>query len=216
MGSTERTFAGLLIVLVFALSYGGCGGGDSSRCVLTGQILREGELDSEGIQVFLPGTTYQALTDAEGRFRMSQMEPGTYTLVAKDVGYISIREGGVVLKPGEERQLSPKTLHRAASTGNVGSVEGVFTLKEMEDHSGVLVALDSNAFSTLTDEYGKFILPDIPQGDHKLSASKPGFEGVDQIPVTVFTGEKTVLSPIELPKFEEGTSSLSGSIKGLV
>lgn len=214
MGTGTKAFLGL-IMFGLVLSVVGCDRGESARCALQGQILREGSLDSEGIQVFLPGTTYQALTDMDGRFRMALMEPGSYTLVAKDTGFVSIRESGITLKPGEELTLAPRTLHRAASTSDAGTVEGVFTLQGLEDHSGVLVALDNNAYSTLTDEYGRFVLPDIPQGDHKLSASKPGFEGVDQIPVTIFMGEKTILSPIELVRYEEA-SPLTGSFKGLV
>jgi hypothetical protein len=51
---------------------------------ITGQVTStdKGVTDFLGIQVFVPGTGYLALTDASGRFEISGVPPGTFTLAA--------------------------------------------------------------------------------------------------------------------------------------
>jgi outer membrane receptor protein involved in Fe transport len=52
-----------------------------------------------GVSVSLLGTEIETTTDAEGRFAMEGLEPGTYTLEARRPGFVIEQRPGVVLAP---------------------------------------------------------------------------------------------------------------------
>lgn len=54
-----------------------------------------------GVNVALEGTTRGAATDAGGAFRIEDVEPGPYTIIATAIGYGSARRE-IVLAPGED------------------------------------------------------------------------------------------------------------------
>ncbi len=66
--------------------------------------LETGE-DPSGIDVYVPGSTYVAKTDAQGLFLLGFMPPGTYTLRADKVGYGSLEWAQVTVKRGETTHI---------------------------------------------------------------------------------------------------------------
>jgi TonB-dependent SusC/RagA subfamily outer membrane receptor len=57
-----------------------------------------------GIVVFLDRTSWSATTDADGRYRLTEVTPGTYTLVARRIGYARFRRE-VIVQPEQELRM---------------------------------------------------------------------------------------------------------------
>lgn len=56
--------------------------------------------------VTLVGTKYGAASDEAGDFALSQVPPGTYTLLVRALGYLDWSKAGMILPPGGELRLS--------------------------------------------------------------------------------------------------------------
>jgi TonB-linked SusC/RagA family outer membrane protein len=82
------------------------------------------------VQVYLQGTSHGALTGQGGRFTLSDVEPGSYTVVAQRIGYQESRSD-VNLAPGAtvtvNLTLAPAVLalQEVVATGLIDPVEGV-------------------------------------------------------------------------------------------
>jgi TonB-linked SusC/RagA family outer membrane protein len=66
-----------------------------------------------GAQVFLQNTRFGQVTDANGRFSMTGVLPGNYTLVAQFLGYAEMRQPNVRVSPGQSINV-PLSLETAA------------------------------------------------------------------------------------------------------
>jgi hypothetical protein len=82
--------------------------------------------------------------------------------------------------------------------GGVGIIEGRAVLSdqvglENADHSGIRVSVEFYGISTTTDKDGNFILRDVPSGIVSVTASKEGYDTVEE-PVEVPSNGKVTLS----------------------
>lgn len=59
-----------------------------------------------GVNVLLQGTTLGAATESDGRYRISQITPGTYTVIARYLGYEEVEIEGVEIIAGETTDLN--------------------------------------------------------------------------------------------------------------
>ena len=66
---------------------------------VTGQPL-------EGVQVFLQGTGYGTLTNANGRYFLISVPPGTYTVAARRIGYATAERSNVVVQIDVTRDVN--------------------------------------------------------------------------------------------------------------
>src|SRR5262245_54570177 len=56
--------------------------------------------------VVLRGTSYRSVTDANGRFRVQAVTPGTYSLEVKRIGYVVLVRNEIVVAAGQTVTLS--------------------------------------------------------------------------------------------------------------
>jgi TonB-linked SusC/RagA family outer membrane protein len=83
------------------------------------------------VQVYLEGTGRASITRADGSFTISDIPPGTYTLVAQSIGYQQLRQPDVAIAPGATVSLSLQlttnvlALQEIVATGLIDPVEGV-------------------------------------------------------------------------------------------
>ncbi|HEY9720654.1 MAG TPA: carboxypeptidase-like regulatory domain-containing protein, partial [Oscillatoriaceae cyanobacterium] len=63
-----------------------------------------------GVDVFVPGTSYQAQTDSAGHFTISQMPQGTFQLYATKTGVGQALVSGAVVKSGQNTTAPPIVL----------------------------------------------------------------------------------------------------------
>jgi N-acetylneuraminic acid mutarotase len=66
--------------------------------------------DMGGTHVYIPGTSFGAWTDSQGRFVMSGVPSGVYTVYFSRDGYITVVANDVVVWPGQNRVLPTQTL----------------------------------------------------------------------------------------------------------
>ena len=87
------------------------GGGPGSG--IHGQVLDvRRQTPLEGVQVLLPGTAHQGVTDAQGRFHLMSVPPGTYALEARKPGFVVEQLEAFEVPPwGFRRDLSRAAAH---------------------------------------------------------------------------------------------------------
>jgi len=89
-----------------------------------------------GANIFVEGTTTGAASDVEGNFRIPNMQPGSYTVIASMIGYAKLNIQGVVIKPGEVTKLEIQLGSEAFQTDEV-----VVTARMLEDNEASLLKL---------------------------------------------------------------------------
>ncbi len=83
------------------------------------------------VQVYLEGTSRNTLSSATGTFTLTDVPPGSYTLVAQRIGYQAARQANVTVAGGQATTvslvMSPSvlSLQEIVATGLVDPVEGV-------------------------------------------------------------------------------------------
>jgi TonB-linked SusC/RagA family outer membrane protein len=125
--SAVSALAGLLLLLVAAPV-------QAQNATITGQVTSatSGEPIS-GVQVYLEGTGYNAVTGENGRYTISNVQPGTYTLVASIIGFAEGRAANFQVEPGAEMTrdfaLASRSLRlqEVVVTGVSDPTEGVRT-----------------------------------------------------------------------------------------
>ena len=60
-------------------------------CNISGKVIdkKTGE-ELIGVTIIVEGTAFGAITDFEGKYRISGLKPGVYTLIATYVSYLSL------------------------------------------------------------------------------------------------------------------------------
>src|SRR5690606_41578235 len=76
--------------LAFASLLGGVEAQAQEPGRITGQVTTRSSAPLSSVQVFLVGTTQGALTNAQGRFTITNVAPGTYQEQAELIGYQTI------------------------------------------------------------------------------------------------------------------------------
>jgi hypothetical protein len=83
----------------------------------------DGIRDHTGIAVYVPGTSYQARTDAAGNFLMTFIPAGTWSLRFERDGFISVDLIAIEVKDGETSKLDPVTLKLSGGTTGFAVVQ---------------------------------------------------------------------------------------------
>ncbi len=106
-----------------------------------------------------------------GKYEISKVQPGTYTVVASKVGYYtSDPQPPVVLVRGETKSLDFVLQEQPADLGGKVEYDG-------NGLKGVTVKLSSPLFSaeTVTDEDGNYTFSQVPSGTYTMTFSKDSF-----------------------------------------
>jgi len=122
-----------------------------------------------GVTVHLAGESYLALSDSQGRFKLSGLPAGSFTLVAQREGYLPLSQS-ISFKAGEKVQ---KDLLLQAQTESVqGRLRG-----QLQDSGGQpLSEIDIETIPPTqrvkTNAQGRFELPGLEPGSYYLRARK--------------------------------------------
>ncbi|MBT8380383.1 MAG: carboxypeptidase-like regulatory domain-containing protein, partial [Ignavibacteria bacterium] len=87
-----------------------------------------------GANVFLEGTTIGAASDIEGNFRINNIPPATYTLIASMIGYSKVTVTELEIKLGEQKKLDLSLVSEAYETEEV-----VITARMILDNDAALL-----------------------------------------------------------------------------
>jgi len=167
---------------------------------LAGQVaLEQGEPATATIELRPAGKV--ATPDAEGRFEIRTVTPGTYTVIVTAPGHNAFTQGGVYCGAGHRVDLGQIALLAAR-----GAIQGTAKLElkpetEADSHGGVLVfasplaagrlAAGESAQGTVTGPDGGWTMAGLPVGTYQLSGSKEGYAPSSPLEVTVTADETT-------------------------
>jgi Carboxypeptidase regulatory-like domain len=157
-----------------------------------------------GIQVAVPGTGLQAITDSAGHFEIAQVPHGTWTVQAVKQGYVDALVTGVTitLDDGNSTVTVP-SLRLAVARGDVlGRVAlqlDALASSFEQNASGVTVTLSDHPGAQQTDPAGTYAFAGVPVGIYALTASKTGFKANSIDIVQVTQDGVTTLAQLVLP-----------------
>jgi len=98
---------------------------------IAGRVTTQEGAPLNGAQVQLEGSGYGGLTDAEGRYLIQNVRPGTYNVTVQFIGYADRRQNNVVVAAGEtatvDFQLSTEALRlqEVVVSGVADPIEGI-------------------------------------------------------------------------------------------
>lgn len=147
----------------------------------------------------------EAMSNADGAFSFSGLEPGIYTLKVKAEGYHSIKIGGIAILAGESAvinvALKPKEVREPKKEERRGSIVGVvmaadgniaiegatvfFTPSRGQDKDG------HDRRFVRTDSNGKFVLEGLLIGTYQVQVLAKGFLPAKEKDVQVKANERT-------------------------
>jgi hypothetical protein len=162
---------------------------------ITGRVVVEGKPVSGVAVVLRPtgggGAAAKTSTDAEGRFRFSNVAPARYTLTPQAPAYIAesasgpAREGRfVVVAAGETLDGIDFSLVRGGVITGVVESEGQpligvrVSLARIDETSQRLVTFTNSVSSFETDDRGVYRIFGLPPGRYKVSAGQGAQSGV--------------------------------------
>ncbi|MGK5091345.1 carboxypeptidase regulatory-like domain-containing protein [Deltaproteobacteria bacterium TL4] len=159
---------------------------------ISGQVTLADNPDATDIQITIPGTSYSATTDADGKWKMTLVPEGNYRLRYAKAGYVKY-SAQVQLSASQDRSTSPVVLTTA-----FGTITGTVQLEGLENQSSTLIALGSTGDVVLADAEGKFRFSQVPEGNYTLFFYSPGFKADKAEDVTVTAGNKIALESLTL------------------
>jgi len=164
---------------------------------ISGIFHLEGESDNSGIHVYLPGTSFDAHTDIDGNFTISNVAEGTYDLRAEKLNYGTQILADVSVGSGENKDISEPPPEGDGERvpfilpSEVGSLTGTVWLQNENDHTGILVTLRRDigtTYLTTTNTAGEYSFQDVPIGTYKLILTMLGFDPSSQ-DITLSSGD---------------------------
>ena len=143
---------------------------------IAGKATLAGALSGNlGIIVFVPGTSYIAITDDAGNYVISWVPEGTYEVAAMKDDYCPLSVTSVAVVKDARTQGINLDLSSCAATGKI---KGNAFLQGSADHSGILVELVGTAISTTTDAAGLWQMDSVPVGIYQVRFSKTDYSTV--------------------------------------
>ena len=105
---------------------------ETQRATINGTVTsRDSGEPMAGVQVFLSGTSFGAITQANGRYVIANVPPGTYTVIAQSIGYADGRRENVRANTAEpavvnfEMATTALRLEQVVVTGTIDPTSGV-------------------------------------------------------------------------------------------
>ena len=143
---------------------------------IAGTVTLKGETNHLGIVVFIAGTSYSAMTAANGSYpdELRSAAGKGYTLVASKAGYDSAITN-VNVFVGKTTQVGSLSLAPHVTPPTTGSVSGTAHLEGAATSNGVFVYLAGTSHISVTDDAGSFSLTGVAPGSYTLVASKEGY-----------------------------------------
>ncbi len=196
---------------------------------IEGRVVLRDAGDSSGIQVFIPGTSLVAMTDADGGFVISGLEAGHFSVMAQQQNYITAKLGELDIPASEKgrRYVLPSALLQPVAVpptnsaeARFGSIRGHIRVGENPDSanppdlSQARVELEGTAMKTIADVKGDFFLWSVKPGKYRLIVQGKGF-ALKRAEVEVAASDKPTEVEISLDEqsVERGARTIHGALE---
>ncbi len=136
-------FLSFLLTLTFVATIALAEDEKSANGKIAGKVMDKATNETMvGLAVVVDGTTKASPTNIEGRYELTSLEPGTYKIVLKYLGYQTKIIDGVVVKAGQVTNLD---VIMEESVTETGTVEIVSTFRK--ESIGALYSIQKNNIS---------------------------------------------------------------------
>ncbi len=158
----------------------------------------------------LEGTNNSDTTDDDGNFTIGGLSSGSYILICKISGQSDSPQ--IVLKVVEVAEGEALLLGEVLATFP-GAIEGVITLEDRTEFSGISAVILGTSYQATTDAAGAFRIADVPEGNYTLTLSKAGFNTQNDLSVAVRAGQVVVIDSVTLSELQnaQGSFELQGA-----
>lgn len=146
---------------------------------IRGKALIDGKAEHYDTTVYIPGTSYIAMTSADGTFAIYNVPEGTYTLRYTHDGYMPVMKDGVNLVCPENAENPEVTVGDERLISNAGTVEGMARLGDADDSSVVSIRLESEdnslVYTSTSSREGNYVINNVKPGTYRVIASSVGY-----------------------------------------
>ncbi len=142
---------------------------------IKGKALVDGASEHYDTTVYIPGTSYVAMTDKDGNFSIYNVPEGTYTLRYVHEDCVAVMTENVMVVCTDELANPEKTVGEVKLFSNRGSVEGRAVFGDSSDSTGITIKLESEdrtrSYTGSTSADGKYTISDVVPGRYRVIAS---------------------------------------------
>ena len=178
---------------------------------IKGVVKKDGAEDNYDTTVYIPGTSYLAMTDGEGKFSLFNVPQATYTLRYISNGYMARMVDNVVLYSESDTENPVTTVQQQTLIKNAGNLVGTISKIGSSDHSNITVMLSDgeNVYTGSTATDGSLMITGIVPGTYSATISCSGFITQTVENIRIEAAKNTTVNPISL-------TANGGDIKGSV
>jgi|GEM_PF-6204280 len=139
---------------------------------LFGTVVDINNAPLENVSITMAGnaSSYSALTDADGKYNISGVPEGIYTIVVRKEGYANQSLADFAIIGGYPDYWKFFLISLSGSLS--GTITGLNSVP-LENASVMLIGNESN-YSAITDANGKYNLSEVPEGIYSIVVLKPG------------------------------------------
>ena len=182
---------------------------------IRGKAFIDGKSEHYDTTVYIPGTSYIAMTNSDGTYAIYNVPEGTYTLRYTHDGYMPIMTEGVILTCPEDAENPEITTRNVKLVSSSGTVEGIALYDGSTSHSGITIKLESEdrtkAAQVSTSEDGSYIFNDVAPGVYRVIVSASGYVSMSS---GYFTVESATLTSVpERTILYRNVGSVKGTVK---
>ncbi len=186
---------------------------------IKGKALVDGASEHYDTTVYIPGTSYVAMTDKDGNFSIFNVPEGTYTLRYIHEDCVALMTENVMVVCTDDQTHPEKTVGEVKLFSNRGSVEGRAVLGDSSDSTGITIKLESEdktlSYTGSTSNDGNYIIGDVVPGRYRVIASYSTYlsqiTGYFDVVAGTVTSVDEILELLGNFGTVKGSVSLSGS-----
>ncbi|MBI3608997.1 MAG: fibronectin type III domain-containing protein [Nitrospirae bacterium] len=143
----------------------------------------------------LEGTDKSATTDEHGQFRIADVPEGSYLLICRHVA--TDGTAYAFLRAVDARSGATTDIGIGEITPT-GRIQGLATLADQTDHTGILAYVSGTSMQSRTDALGAFLIRDIPEGTYDIRFEREGYVPAKLAGIGVKSGETAVVADMVL------------------
>ncbi|ROZ79736.1 carboxypeptidase regulatory-like domain-containing protein [Ramlibacter sp. WS9] len=190
----------------------------STASVVSGTVREQGSnLPVPDATVTVEGQARSAVSAPDGSYLISNVTPGTVTLVATRTGYLAASGKGTVAA-GQVLNFSPWL---SADPGNVGATDCkivgvVLDAATQQPMAGVSVNVTgSSAAAVSTDAAGRYATPNLVTGVVTVKTSKAGYDSVTATTQLICTNLRSTVVEFSPRIYATGQTPAGGNSAGM-
>jgi hypothetical protein len=148
-----------------------------------------------GATVTVSGTVYAATTQGDGRYEITDVTPGTYTVNVTATGYDPGTRAGVVVAPEAvtvvDFDLTPRAIDPGEDAGTIAGI--VSDATSQHPIAGATVTVSGTAYAATTGADGRYEITDVTPSTYTLTVTATGYDPATRAGVVVTADEVTVV-----------------------